>query len=271
MDAVHNKAAIGLSIAGAPGFQFLDLTATPAFEPAFKSPSGAISEDALVDPGRNLLLSPSERNNYEIVNISTSTTPKFFESPITGLNGIADSAGEDCSTGIALTVGEGSNPASVFLADLTQAKFTPGSPSGTWMAPSQVQSLSEANLSETASIAVAQGTHTGIISVEFGGNQVTAIKLPATSGGGVPAITDWVTCSIGEFNIGNDPHTLTAHQSPNGVKDAIGLLADGGATTLAVVDLTKMLNKTIVPRTAGGHACASGSLPGSVVTTVPVP
>ena len=36
MDAVHNKALIGLSIGGVGGFQFLNL-ATSVFEPAFKS------------------------------------------------------------------------------------------------------------------------------------------------------------------------------------------------------------------------------------------
>ena len=40
MDAVHNKALIGLSIGGAGGFQFLNL-ATSVFEPAFKSQAPA--------------------------------------------------------------------------------------------------------------------------------------------------------------------------------------------------------------------------------------
>lgn len=282
MDAVHNKAVIGLSIAGAGGFQFLNL-ATSAFEPAFKSQAPAgfaanISEDPLVDPGRNLLLSANENNNYEIVNVATSTAPKFFENTIPNPSrtfGEADSSGEDCSTGIALAPGEFSNPSQVFLADLTQATFTSGSPSGTWTAPSQVQTLTESVLSAGASgIAVAQGTHIGIVSGEFGGNAITAIKLPATSGSGTPAIGDWVTCSLSGFSMGLDPHTLTAYQSPNGTKDAIALLANGGATTLAVVDLTKLLNKTIVPRTVGGHACAAGSLtagpPGSVYRTLSV-
>jgi hypothetical protein len=167
----------------------------------------------------------------------------------------------------------------VFIADLTKATFTAGSPAGTWTAPSQIQSLSESSLSAGASgIAVAQGTHIGIVSGEFGGNSITAIKLPSTSGSGIPAILDWVTCTIGyvgtpsaPFSNGLDPHTVTAYQSPNGAKDAIALLANGTATTLAVVDLTKMLNPTIVPRTAAGHACATGPLPATVVSSVTVP
>ncbi len=74
--------------------------------------------------------------------------------------------------------------------------------------------------------------------------------------------------------MGFDPHTVTAYQSPNGAKDAIGVLANGTATQLAVVDLTKMLNPAIVPRTTGtglGHACASGTLPTSVVSFITVP
>jgi hypothetical protein len=162
MDAVHNKALISVSVGGVGGFQFLNL-ATSVFEPAFKSlaPGGGeanISEDPLIDLSRNLLLSASEGGNYEIVNIATSTAPKFFENP-TKL-GTPDSSGEDCSTGIALAPGEFSSPSQVFLADLTKATFTPG----TWTAPSQVQALSESVLSAGASgIAVAQGTQGNLV------------------------------------------------------------------------------------------------------------
>jgi hypothetical protein len=71
MDAVHNKAVIGVSVGGAKGFQFLDLGTTPVFEGTLVSPSGDISEDPLLDPIHNLLLSASESNNYEIANVTT--------------------------------------------------------------------------------------------------------------------------------------------------------------------------------------------------------
>src|SRR5262249_49913808 len=154
-----------------------------------------------------------------------------------------------------------------YIADLTQATLTPsGTPGtpGTWTTTgSQVQTLTEATLSAGASgIAVAQNTHIGIVSGEFGGNAITAIVLPFTSGSRIPAISDWVTCSIPGFSNGNDPHTLTAYQSPNG-GHAIALLANGGATTVAKVDLTMLLDPTIVPRTdpsaGGGHACVAGT------------
>jgi hypothetical protein len=70
MDALHSKAVIGLSLPpagilgfGTPGYQFLDLkpsAASDSFEPAIKSPAGQISEDLLIDPVSNRLLSPSE-------------------------------------------------------------------------------------------------------------------------------------------------------------------------------------------------------------------
>jgi hypothetical protein len=82
---------------------------------------------------------------------------------------------------------------------------------------------------------------------------------------------DWITCSIGRgFQNGFDPHTVTAYQSPNG-GNAIAVLANAGASNLAVIDLTSALNPTIVPRTAGGHGCAAGTLPSNVVSFIPVP
>jgi hypothetical protein len=286
IDAVHNHAVIGLSTATAPGFQFLDL-GTSTFETPVASPAGEISEGPLLDPIHNLLLSPSESNDYEIADVATtppSLTPltSFFENPGIPSGGELDSAGEDCSTEIVLAGIEFPSPSSVFLADLSQATFTAGSP-GTWSAvgASQVQSLSESFLNFGATgIAVAQGTHTGILSGEFSGDAITAIALPTTSGFGTPAISDWVTCNIPSdpsgavWNTGDDPHTLTAYQSPTS-SDAIGLLANGGigapVTFLAVVDLTQMLNPTTVPRTAGGHGCASGTLPATVVSFIAVP
>jgi hypothetical protein len=274
MDAAHGRALLGLSTASGPGFQFLNLSSN-AFNSAFTTPSGYESEDPLIDPVRNLILSASENGNYELINVTSPTSPQFFENATGG--GELDSSGEDCSTGIALAPAEFSNPSSVFIADLTQAHFTPGSPSGTWTAPSQIQTLDESSLAAGASgIAVAQGTHTGVVTGEFGGSAITAIKLPSTSGSGTPAITDWVTCNIGNtpdgntWSEGDDPHTVTAYQSPN-TGNADGLFANEEASWLAKVDLTKMLDPTAVPRDAAGHACTSGTLPSSVESFVSLP
>jgi hypothetical protein len=277
MDATHNKAVVALNVGPGNqvgGYQYLDL-GTSTFETAFASKAPApggfatnISEDILIDPIRNLILSPDEGSNYELVNVATTTSPTFFENTISSApTPYLDSAGEDCSTGIALSSDEDSS--GLYIADLTQATFTAGSP-GTWTAASQFQTLAGAFLSAgTSGLAVAQGTHTGITSGEFGGDAITALALPTTSGTGTPAISDWVTCSIGSgFSDGFDPHTVTAYQSPNS-GDAIALLVNAGATSVAVVDLTKMLNSTIVPRT--GNVCTAGTLPATVVSFITVP
>ena len=120
----------------------------------------------------------------------TSQTPprRSFYEKATG-NGETDATAEDCSTGIALAPAETSNPSSLFIADLTQATFVAGSP-GTWSAPSQNQTLAGSSLlpGGATGIAVAQGTHTGVITGEFGGDTITALALPTTSGSGTPAI-----------------------------------------------------------------------------------
>jgi len=192
------------------------------------------------------------------------------------VDGSLDSTSEDCSTGIVLAPAEFSDPSEVAIADLEnagtapEAVFTPGSP-GSWTAPEQVQTLTGSSLSAGPSgSAVAQGTHTGVVSGEFGGDGLTALALPTSSGGGaVPSISNWVSCEIGNgFSMGDDPHTLAAYESPNG-GDAIALLVDEGADELVRVDLTKMLNPADVP--VAGNVCVAGTLPPSVETITPLP
>lgn len=275
MDATHNKALIGLAVGSVASFQFLNLGSSPSFETPFATmnPVGLISEDPLIDPIRNLVSSPSEDSNYELINVTVSTSPAFFERSIPSpSDGEADSAGEDCDTGITLAPYEFTAPSEVLVADLTSAIFVPGSP-GSWTSLSAVNTLTESFLSAGASgCAVAQGTHTGIISGEFGGDEITAIAMPPAPG--VVVLPDWVSCNIGNgFINGLDPHTVTAYRSPND-GHAYAVLTNLGASTLAVVDLTMMLDPLIVPRTSGsglGHACAGRPLPPSVVRFVPVP
>jgi hypothetical protein len=273
MDSLHNRALIGLSNGGVPSFQFLNL-ATNTFGSVFASPAGVISEDPLVDPSRNLLLSAGENGNFELANIANPAAPVFYEKA-TG-NGENDATGEDCSTGIALAPAELSDPSRLFIADLTQATLTPGSP-GSWSAPSQNQTLADSSLfAGPTGIAVAQGTHTGVVTGEWGGNALTALALPTTSGFGIPAIPDWVTCSIGPtpdtfpWGQGADPHAVSAYQSPSS-GHAIALFSNKPTNWLARVDLTKLLDPAVVPRTSGGHACSAGTLPASVLSFIPVP
>lgn len=284
MDAVHNKAVIGLSLTTTGGFQYLNL-ATNTFEPPFPTmiPGSntiePISEDPLIDPIRNLLLNATEKNQYELINVATTTSPSFFERavPAAGFYG-PDSSGADCTTGIILTPYE-DNPgleSKVYIANLSSssATFTAGAP-GAWTAPSQVQTLTGSLLNFGAnSVAVAGATHLGILSGEFGGNAITAIQLPPTldTSSATPAITDWVNCRIPGWSQGNDPHTITAYQSPNAPNHAFALLANQGATQLARVDLTAMMDPVTTPRGANGHTCTAGTLTiGTQVTFTPVP
>jgi hypothetical protein len=276
MDATDNKALIALSVGGTGGFQFLDL-ATDTFEPAFttQDSAGQISEDPLIDPVHHLIVSAAEDNNYELADVSASTAPKFFEHPVSSISGELDSSAEDCSTGIILAPAEFSGPSQVEIADISKATFTPGTP-GSWTAPEQVQTLTGSNLNAGPSgSAVAQGTHTGVIAGEFGGDGLTALAMPTTSGtGATPAIGNWVTCETGPdpsgnaFSMGDDPHTLAAYQSPNG-GDAIALLVNEGATEMVRVDLTDMLNPGTVPAT--GNVCNGGTLPASTESFIPLP
>lgn len=285
MDSLNNKAAISMATAaGVGGFQYLDLSGSPvfAFEPPFASMApnlggfANISENPLIDPTRNLIYSADENNNFEIIDVTNTLAPLFFENPIVvPSGGLLDSTAADCATGIILALAEFLGPSEVYIADISNPTFAPfvvGAP-GTWSAPSQVQTLSGSFLSAGASgIAVAQGTSTGVVSGEFGGD---AITLPATSGlGAVPAIQDWVTCRIpGNWSHGLDPHTLTAYQSPNS-GNAIALFANlPPPNSVAVVDLTAML---ALSRNGADDVCDApdapgGFLPASVVSFVAVP
>ena len=277
MDAVDNKALLGISIGGTGGFQFLDLS-TDTFESAFATanPGHEISEDPLVDPIHHIIGSAAEDGNFEIVNVASST-PQFYEQNVSSsVSGVLDSTSEDCSTGILLAPAEGSSPSGVEVADIQnagtapEAVFTSGSP-GSWTAPEQFQSLTGSSLSAGASgSAVAQGTHTGVIAGEFGGDGLTALALPTTSGvGATPAIKSWVSCETGGgFIMGFDPHTLAAYQSPNG-GDAIALMVNNDATQMVRVDLTSMLNPATVPAT--GDVCNSTTLPSSVESFITLP
>src|SRR5262249_20601570 len=90
---------------------------------------------------------------------------------------------------------------------------------------------------------------------EFGGNNVAAFQLPATSGSGTPAMVDYVAAGIpadptGSFwAMGLDPHTVTAYESPSSHK-ALALMSNQARTFLAIVDLQALL---AAPRVAGTH------------------
>ena len=285
MDAINNRAMIGVNLSSdgvMQGFQMLNLGPPATFEDPIASqaigPDGIyhISAGILIDPIGNRVLSPGQQGTFEIVTLpDQGTSAAFFENVFTGLPAFG-SAAADCARGIALATMMVEDPSKVYVADLNQATATPGSPAGTWTAPSQIQTLTESHLAFGANgIAVVQGTGIGIVTGEFGaidpafnqqdrGDWITAIALADTDGAD-PLISDFNSCRIPSgFKIGFTPHAVTAYKSPrNG--HAMALLANWdlfapGVTTLAVVDLTQMLDGTIVERTQGeglGHACNS--------------
>ena len=283
IDSYTNTAILALGLASAPsgtGVQFLDLGTNTRWAPV--AASNEVSEDVLWDPLRKLLLSPGEEGAYDIYQSQSGVTAEFGEM----IGGTLDSAGEDCLTGIALASDEYTN--SLVITDLTHAVYTPGSP-GTWTAPYQLQNIPEWNQYEgsesgTDGIAVATGTHLGIVTGEYPfppsqANAVMAIELPSTSGSGTPALVDYAVANMPNdpsgypFSLGCDPHTVTAYVSPVSGK-ATGLVLDYGPVTcyangvpqyVALIDLQGMLN---APRVAGTHNVDPGyDLVGNGVVT----
>lgn len=251
VDTVHNQAAVTIGSATGGAFQLLNL-ATSTFGTIIPAGTGVqTSEDILIDPGRNLILSPNETNDYVLASTSAPNTVFNF-SPAGGPpSGEFDSAAEDCSTGIALSSVEFTG--SLFLTNLAHATFT----GSTWTAPSQYQTFPEfASFSAgTDGIAVDSGTHLGIVSGEFGGSGFGAIQLPTSGTTGVPAATDWAAANVPSdpnnvpWAAGLDPHTITVYRSPTTNK-AFGVMQNGPRTFLAIIDLQALL---AAPRVAGTH------------------
>ena len=268
INQVTNEAVVSMGVSGSPsssGLQFLNLT-TNAFTP--KPPVNAaneVSEGVMWDPGRNLILSPSENGVYDLFDTSSMAATPELANPVSTLPGsqgsppsggtVLDQAAEDCSTGIALSTNEFTN--SLYLADLSQ--IVRGA--GNWTAPQQFLSFPEfAHFAAgTSGIAVAPGSHLAVVTGEFGGNQFGVVNLPATPVSGMaPGVQDYVAASLPNTPDGNswqqglDPHTVTAYVSPND-RDAHAVMANGHGTPptyLAVVDMTLLL---AAPRVAGSH------------------
>jgi hypothetical protein len=268
VNALTNTAAIAGGSIGSPsgdGVQILGLN-TNTFGPVFKT-TQRVSEDISIDPGRNLILSPNESNNYPLLSLNAATgavTGEFDRAITTG--GEPDSAAEDCSTGIALSSVEAPIPGHVYMADLSQATFTSGSP-GSWTSPFTLFTLTGTS-SFVTGISVAQGSsHLAVVSGEFGANTFGVLQLQSASGtgGSAPTLPDYVSGLMPPtpdgvaFLSGCDPHTVTAYTSPNtGV--AIGLYVGwtsgcGIPKWIGVIDLAKAL---AAARTAGTHMIAPG-------------
>ena len=272
IDAANNIAYIEEGLTGGgqgEGVQPLNL-ATNTFGTPFPM-SFAVSENITIDPFLNLVLSPGEDANYTLLQIAPNgSIAGEFGNAVSGFE--LDSAAEDCTTGIGLAALEFSSD--VFIEDLTQAKFTAGTP-GSYTAPGQFVTLNGAFSAGTSGISVAPGsTHLAVVTGEFGGNTFAALQLPATSGSGTPGLVDYAYTSIpgnpaggscGFFYSGRDPHTLTAYTSPNDGK-AYALFVGTAATCLVRVDLGAIM---AAPRNAGTHTVAT--FPTSAITYFAIP
>jgi hypothetical protein len=268
INALTNTAYVAMGVSGGAsgdGVQSLNLN-TNALAPPFPT-TFSVSENISVDPGRNLVLSPGETNNYDLLQLNAAggITGELGNATMGG-GGEYDSAAEDCTTGVALAANEFSS--NVLLADLNQATFVSGSP-GNWTAPFTVFPLTGASFSAgTSGISVAPGGgHLGIVTGEFGGQSFAVFQLPSApaTGGTPPTFVDWAyvtslpnTPDGRGFSAGFDPHTVTAYTSPNN-GNAYGVIVDwatGVPTYLAVIDLQKIL---AAPRLAGTHTVDLGA------------
>jgi hypothetical protein len=103
----------------------------------------------------------------------------------------------------------------LYLADLTQATFVPGTP-GSWSGPQSVTTIIGSLAGMSGATVAPRSGHLATVTSEFGGSSFAVLRLPATSGSGTPAIVDYafVSC-IDDFDAGFYPHTLTAYTSPN--------------------------------------------------------
>lgn len=276
INALTNKAVIAGGFPGGAsgqGVQLLDLN-TNTFGLPFGM-ANPVSENISVDPTRNLILTPGESNNYTILQIQPDgVTLKELSGPVTGLTN--DSAGEDCSTGIAMTPGEFSNQ--VFVQDLTQATFGLTS----YTAPNSTVTLttSYSFSAGLSGLTVAPGSgHLGVAMGEFGGASFAVLQLPSTSGTGTPTISDYAVALIpsspqcGAFSAGFDPHTLTAYTSPNDGKAYGVFVGYAGATPicLAKVDLAAVLTATRGGLGLSAHDVSAANLPAGALTFFTLP
>jgi hypothetical protein len=235
------------------------------------------SENISVDPVRKLILSPVENNQFQIIDSSSGAVYNAPAPFVTG--GELDAVAEDCRTGVAVASVEDGNPPSIqklLLVNLSGATFTAGSP-GTWTAPTNLQDFSPdfVNLNfGTNGVAVAPGSNLAVVAGEFSGTAgFGVVQLPATvTPTTIPAATDWVSANVptsitpacGAWQMGRDPHTVTAYRSPNDGK-AYALMTNASRTCLVKIDMAQLLS---APRNPGTHTANPALIPAGTFTFI---
>jgi hypothetical protein len=288
INPTNNTAVIAGGFSGGnsgQGIQVLNL-ATNTFSTPFPM-NGDVSEDISIDSQRGLILSPGEDGSYQLLQIGAGGALTEYDQNIYGLANSGyphegyylDSAAEDCTTGIALSANEFEQ--SVYITDLTQATFTPGSPAGTWSAPGQYVPFPYTSFAAGSSgLSTAPGTgHLAIVTGEFGGSSYVIMQLPSTSGTGTPGLVDWVYISsmpnapdYTGFAAGFDPHTVTAYTSPNTNK-SFAVIADYGdySTSPGYLGVVDMACALALPRTPGTNVPSGDPTASSCTTFFAVP
>jgi len=273
-DPVTDFGIVGISLSSgnSAGYQFFSLSngasAGVVTVPGTKGGS-LLSESPAIEPSKHWLLSGNEDQDFQIINFSGAGVFRYAKraTVLTGTD--LDGAAIDCTTDIALSGDEFNNQ--VFITDLTQATFTPGSGGspGTWDAPAQLQKTPGLLGITTTGVAVAPSGHVGIMQEEFGGNNFAAFSMPSTSGAGTPALTDWVAAKVPTqpdkvaWSNTDDPHGLTAYTSPT-TSRPMGVLLNLNRTFILVIDINKLL---AAPRTGSHTVQASYDLVANGVVT----
>jgi hypothetical protein len=271
VDPTTHNAFVSIGTGAGAALQPIIGATAPSGSPSFGTSinmNGAseTSEGIMIDPTRQLLLSPNEEGDFQAVQFNTSeTTSTVYDFNVSGAP-IFDQAAEDCSTGIALASVEifgtsTGGTTQLFLLDLTQAPFPGG---GSWSPPANAYNLLtvpefSAFVAGTDALTIASPSHLGAITGEFGGNAFGVFLLPASSGIQQPNLQDYVVAQFPTtpdghaWAMGLDPHTLTSYTSPNNNKQYAVFQDDwdgnGARTYLAVVDMARLLFE--VPRSDG--------------------
>lgn len=273
-DPVTDTGIVGISLSSgvSAGYQFFSLSSGSSLGvvtvPGTSSGS-ILSESPAIEPNKHWVLSGNEDSDFQIINFSGAGVFRYADrAKVLGFE-ILDGSAIDCTTDIAVGGNEGT---SLFITDLSQAVFTPGSGGspGTWTAPAQLQALPGLLSITTTGVAVAPSGHVGIMQSEFGGNDFAAFSLPSTSGSGMPAVQDWVAAKVPTQPVGTwsntfDPHGLTAYTSP-ATGAPMGVLLNAARTFIAVVDLNKLL---AAPR-SGPHTTTVDLAASGILTFVSV-
>ena len=185
----------------------------------------------------------SSNEIFELLNDSAFFTPPGRTCTGSGTSNrdiLPDTTAIDTSTNIAYVTFH--SPAQCFtkpiedvaLFDLSQATFTTTGAVGGWTTPGkQIQTLTSLSFGGITAMSVVSGAHLAIISGQFSSSLVGALKLPATSGSGKPAIADWVQAHMPNDPSGNPwldwhaPSGLGSYTSPNNGK-AYGVMMNFG-------------------------------------------